>query len=158
MTWPDGYFLAGISYSQHAAPIPSPSNPRLFKSVPGPMLRLPASHSAITSTQTSSTNGFACKRRTARRCNLHLFHSPCRWPEQMRKLHRPISVLKSSTRVAPSKLIGQLKTPPLARPFFETFCDDSHRLHLARHSSGVLVAVIVASAWRSSVGWIATPA
>jgi transposase-like protein len=91
-------------------------------------------------------------------CNLHLFHSPCRWPEQMRKLHRPISVLKSSTRVAPSKLIGQLKTLPLARPFFETFCDDSHRLHLARHSSGVLVAVIVASAWRSSVGWIATPA
>jgi len=33
--------------------------------VPSPVLRLPASHSTIASTQTSSTNGFGCKRSTA---------------------------------------------------------------------------------------------
>ena len=81
----------GISCSQHAVPIPSPSKPRSFKSVSSPALRLPASHSPIASMQTSSINGFGCRRRKARRCNPHLFRYPCSWPEQIRKLHRRIS-------------------------------------------------------------------
>ncbi|WP_434606276.1 transposase [Pseudomonas sp. D2-30] len=43
------------------------------------------------------------QRRKALRCNLHLFRYPCRWPEQIRKRHRRISALRSSTRAAPSK-------------------------------------------------------
>ncbi|QUW66249.1 transposase [Pseudomonas synxantha] len=33
--------------------------------------------------------------------NLLSFRCPCNWPEQIRKLHRRISALRSSTRVAP---------------------------------------------------------
>ncbi|WP_218015266.1 hypothetical protein, partial [Pseudomonas syringae] len=52
-------------------------HPLTFKSVHSPALQLPASRSAIASIQTSSTNGFACKRRKAPRCNLLLFRSRC---------------------------------------------------------------------------------
>lgn len=60
-----------MSCNQHAVPIQDPSRPRSFKNVPSPAPQLPALPSAIASTQTSSTNGFECKCRKARRFNLH---------------------------------------------------------------------------------------
>ncbi|WP_459677379.1 transposase [Pseudomonas fluorescens] len=44
-----------------------------------------------------------CTRRKALHCNLHLFRYPCRWLEHIRKLHRRISAMRSSTCAVPSK-------------------------------------------------------
>ena len=92
-------FKAGMSCSQNVVLIPNPSRLRSFKSVPSPALRLPASPSAIASTQTSYTNGFGCKRRKVRRFNPH----SSRYPYKQRRTYLRISALRFCTRAAPSK-------------------------------------------------------